>query len=96
MLLKGPTTVVARPAGDARVVNGDQRLATAGTGDVLSGIIGALLATGMPAFDAAAGGVDPRRAASMRPASALVAGDLLLAHPPDALGGARADGARDG
>ena len=55
MLLKGPTTIVAEPGGDVRVVaSGDARLATAGTGDVLAGIIGALLATGMAAFDAAA------------------------------------------
>ena len=47
VLLKGPTTVVAEPDGDVLVVvAGDARLATAGTGDVLSGIIGALLATG--------------------------------------------------
>ena len=45
VLLKGPTTVVAEPDGDVRVVTaGDARLATAGTGDVLAGIIGALLA----------------------------------------------------
>ena len=44
-LLKGPTTVVASPDGSVRLVtNGDQRLATAGTGDVLAGIIGAILA----------------------------------------------------
>ena len=43
VLLKGPTTVVVSPEGEARlVVNGDQRLATAGTGDVLAGIIGAV------------------------------------------------------
>ena len=41
VLLKGPATVVASPAGEALVVSaGDERLATAGTGDVLSGIIG--------------------------------------------------------
>ncbi len=55
VLLKGPTTIVAAPDGRARVVaGGDARLATAGTGDVLAGILGALLATGMDAFDAAA------------------------------------------
>ena len=47
VLLKGPTTVVADPTGDVLVVdNGDERLATAGTGDVLAGMIGALLASG--------------------------------------------------
>lgn len=55
VLLKGSATVVAQPDGQVLVVNtGDSRLATAGTGDVLSGIIGALLAAGVPAFRAAA------------------------------------------
>lgn len=45
VLLKGPTTVVASPDGRVRLVaSGDQRLATAGTGDVLAGMIGAVLA----------------------------------------------------
>lgn len=57
VVLKGPTTVIADASGRARLVtSGDQRLATAGTGDVLSGIIGALLAAGGDAFDAAAAG----------------------------------------
>ena len=44
VLLKGPATVVAHPDGNVLVsTTGDQRLATAGSGDVLSGIIGALL-----------------------------------------------------
>jgi NAD(P)H-hydrate epimerase len=83
VVLKGPTTLVAEPGGLVRAVTiGDQRLATAGTGDVLSGIIGALLASGMPAFDAAAGGAWLHgQAASMRPASGLVASDLLAAIP---------------
>jgi NAD(P)H-hydrate epimerase len=55
VLLKGAATIVAEPDGDALVVTaGDARLATAGTGDVLSGIIGALLASGMKPFHAAA------------------------------------------
>ena len=42
VLLKGPATVVAEPGGVALLVTeGDERLATAGSGDVLSGIIGA-------------------------------------------------------
>ena len=54
-LLKGTTTVVAEPSGEVLMVaNGDQRLATAGTGDVLAGIIGALLAQGVSPFHAAA------------------------------------------
>ncbi|MFN8050376.1 MAG: NAD(P)H-hydrate dehydratase [Acidimicrobiales bacterium] len=57
VLLKGPTTVIAEPRGRVRLVRaGDERLASAGTGDVLSGIVGALLAAGADPFDAAAAG----------------------------------------
>lgn len=54
VLLKGARTVVARPDGRA-VVNphGSPSLATAGSGDVLSGVIGALLAEGLDPFAAA-------------------------------------------
>jgi hydroxyethylthiazole kinase-like uncharacterized protein yjeF len=55
VLLKGSTTVVAAPDGRALMsATGDSRLATAGTGDVLSGIVGAFIARGVPAFEAAA------------------------------------------
>ena len=55
VLLKGAATIIADPNGQALVVTaGDARLATAGTGDVLSGIIGALLAGGMKPLHAAA------------------------------------------
>lgn len=86
VLLKGPTTVVAHPQGAARVVAaGDQRLATAGTGDVLSGVIAALIAQGVPPFDAAAVGAWLHgRAAALGPDRGLVATDLL-ALLPDAL-----------
>ena len=57
VLLKGPTTVVAAPDGWIRLVTaGDERLATAGTGDVLTGVITALVAAGLPGPDAAAVG----------------------------------------
>ncbi len=53
-LLKGPTTCVASERGGVRVVNaGDQRLATAGSGDVLAGIVAAGLAQGLDPVDAA-------------------------------------------
>jgi NAD(P)H-hydrate epimerase len=79
VLLKGPTTVVADPVGSIRVVTtGDQRLATAGTGDVLSGIIAALLASGIDSFDAAAAGAWVHgAAASIQRAASLVASDVL-------------------
>jgi hydroxyethylthiazole kinase-like uncharacterized protein yjeF len=55
VLLKGDATVVADPGGTAFVNGaGTPWLATAGTGDVLSGIAGALLATGLPAVEAGA------------------------------------------
>lgn len=54
VLLKGPVTVIARPDGVTRVVtSGSSALASAGTGDVLSGVIGALLARGLEPLEAA-------------------------------------------
>jgi NAD(P)H-hydrate epimerase len=78
VLLKGPATVVASPAGEALVVcAGDERLATAGTGDVLSGTIGSFLAQGVAPFAAAALGAWVHgSAAELGPARGLVAGDL--------------------
>jgi NAD(P)H-hydrate epimerase len=78
VLLKGATTVVADPAGRVLVVRaGDERLATAGTGDVLAGIIGALLAMRIDPFEAAAMGAWIHgRAAMLGPAIGFVASDL--------------------
>ncbi|MCA1692356.1 MAG: NAD(P)H-hydrate dehydratase, partial [Actinobacteria bacterium] len=54
VLLKGSTTIVAEPGGRALISTaGDARLATAGTGDVLSGVIGAFLAQGLEPLEAA-------------------------------------------
>ena len=79
VLLKGPTTVVAAPDGTVRfAMGGDARLATAGTGDVLSGIIGAFLAMGVPADDAPAFASHvEERAALLGWRRGFVAGDLL-------------------
>jgi hydroxyethylthiazole kinase-like uncharacterized protein yjeF len=57
VLLKGRRTVVARPDGRARITTtGVPWLATAGAGDVLAGVVGALLAAGLEPFDAASVG----------------------------------------
>jgi NAD(P)H-hydrate epimerase len=77
VLLKGPTTVVAEPGGRALLVAaGDARLATAGTGDVLAGVIGALLARQVPAFEAAAAGAWVHGQAGRRGPRHLIARDL--------------------
>ena len=55
VLLKGPTTYVAEPSGAVRVIrSGTSALATAGSGDVLAGMIGATIARGHSAFLGAA------------------------------------------
>jgi hydroxyethylthiazole kinase-like uncharacterized protein yjeF len=86
VLLKGSLTAVAAPSGDAGgggspdvllSAAGGPALATAGSGDVLSGIIGAFCARGVPAHEAAALAAHAHgRAASLGPAEGLVAGDL--------------------
>jgi hydroxyethylthiazole kinase-like uncharacterized protein yjeF len=82
-LLKGPGTVVAHPNGRAAVdPTGDAALATAGSGDVLTGIVAGLLARGVPAFAAAAGGAFLHgQAARLAGHTGLVAGDLVAALP---------------
>ena len=83
VLLKGPTTVIAEPDGDAYIVNsGGPWLATAGSGDVLAGIIAALLASGLsPGQAAAAGAWLHCRASDFAGHTCLVASDLLSAIP---------------
>lgn len=85
VLLKGRRTVVANPDGRAAInMTGGPQLATAGTGDVLAGVIGALVAQGLPAWEAAvAGAWIHGRAGSSGTGSGvgLVAGDLVDALP---------------
>lgn len=93
VLLKGNVTVVAEPGGMVYLnVAGQSWAATAGSGDVLSGVIGALLATGLPAGEAAAAAafVHARAAdAAARdpgPAPAPTSASRILAHLRTALG----------
>jgi ADP-dependent NAD(P)H-hydrate dehydratase / NAD(P)H-hydrate epimerase len=77
ILSKGPTTVVVDPGGRvAFVTSGTPALATAGTGDVLSGIIAALLARGLEPFEAASLGAHLHGRASAAATGTLLAGEL--------------------
>ncbi len=78
VLLKGRATVVAAPDGSVLVsTTGLPRLATAGTGDVLAGLIGGLLAQGLPPWRAAAAGAFLHGwAGALGWERGLVAGDL--------------------
>ncbi len=82
-LLKGPGTVIAHPDGRVAVNGMDGPwLATAGSGDVLTGIIGGFLARGLGAFEAAAAGAFVHGlAADVAGHTGLVAGDLVAAIP---------------
>ncbi|WP_317634046.1 NAD(P)H-hydrate dehydratase, partial [Kitasatospora sp. DSM 101779] len=83
VLLKGSTTVVAEPDGAVRVnPTGTSWLATAGSGDVLSGLAGSLMASGLGPLDAGAlaahlHGLAGRTAAAGAPAAALDIAEAL-------------------
>lgn len=79
-LVKGSPTAIATPGGQVLVsAAGSARLATAGTGDVLSGVIGAFVARGASPFEAAALAAHVHgRAAAAGPREGLLAADLPL------------------
>jgi ADP-dependent NAD(P)H-hydrate dehydratase / NAD(P)H-hydrate epimerase len=86
VLLKGATTLVAEPSGHVRVNSADTPyLATAGSGDVLSGVCGTLLAAGATAADAAAAGAFLHGLAGLEaagsPAAAITAMDIATRLP---------------
>jgi hydroxyethylthiazole kinase-like uncharacterized protein yjeF len=93
VVLKGARTLIARPDGTVFInPTANPALGTAGAGDVLTGVVGALLAQGMDAFEAARLGVLVHGLAGERASAAIgglgmVAGDL-----PDAIAAIMAQG----
>lgn len=92
VLLKGNVTVIAEPGGTAYLnPAGQSWAATAGSGDVLSGVIGALLAAGLPPGEAAAAGAFVHaRAANLSaadpgPRPAPTSASRILAHVRNAI-----------
>jgi hydroxyethylthiazole kinase-like uncharacterized protein yjeF len=82
VVLKGADTVVADPAGKACVnVQCSPFLSTAGSGDVLSGMIGGWMAQGVPAYESACASVWIHGDASLLGGAGLVSEDLLEYFP---------------
>ena len=80
VLLKGKFTIVSSPCGKSVfILAGSPALATAGSGDVLTGIIGSLLAAGIPPFEAAVCGASLHGRAGEIAGIGSIADDLPLA-----------------
>jgi NAD(P)H-hydrate epimerase len=101
VVLKGDDTLIAEPLGRVAVSRGGSpALATAGTGDVLTGVVAALLAQGLDGFTAAAAGVwlhaEAGRQAARRlgAVEGVIASDVIAALP--AARSSAQDGAGDG
>jgi hydroxyethylthiazole kinase-like uncharacterized protein yjeF len=83
IILKGPDSTAAEPGGRATIAfDLPPWLATAGSGDVLAGIIGGLLAQGMPAFEAASAAIWLHGAAASHFGPGLISEDIPEHLPP--------------
>jgi len=90
VVLKGARTVIAAPDGSVAVAPFENpALATGGTGDVLAGVIGALLAQGLAPFDAARLGVHLHGLAGEAVRERIGDAGLLASDLPDAVAHAR-------
>jgi NAD(P)H-hydrate epimerase len=97
LLLKGARSVIATPAGQVAISPfANAIMATAGSGDVLSGVIGGLLAQGASPFDAACLGVYLHGAAGERISQTLGDAGLLASELPYQVAVARAELAQRG
>lgn len=91
VILKGAATVVADPSGRALINStGGPAMAAGGSGDVLTGVVAAMLAAGLPAFEAAGLAVYWHGAAADEGETAQVGFGLLASELADALPGCAA------
>ena len=91
VVLKGDDTIVAAPGGPVAVSPGaSPALATAGTGDVLSGVLGAMLAKGLEPFEAACAAVRMHALAGIRAGLAHGVEGMIASDVIEQLGAVRA------